>query len=393
MSIAALAYIDSTGYHYSDYPTVLQYFQDQYRAIYGADVYLEADSQDGQWLAVLAQAVYDSLALGAATYSSYSPSTAQGEALSRDVKINGMRRNVASSSSVDLTIVGQAGTTINLGQAEGEDGTKWNLPDSVVIPPGGSITVTALADVKGAVSAGVGTITKIATPTRGWQTVNNPTAANIGDPVETDGELRIRQTQSVALPSRTVLEGIQGAIASITGVSRVRVYENDTNATDTDGLPPHSIAAIVEGGDINTIAATIAAKKTPGGYTHGSIPTVVINSYGLPITIRASRPSYDTITPVITIKALAGYNTSVGDSIIQAVADYINGVAIGGGESKSVEWGDAITAANSVPANATFKITAFTLAGPGGPGSPDVPIAYDHASQCDPLTDITLNVT
>ena len=50
MAISELIYIDSTGFHYPDYPTILAFYQSAYRAIYGADVYLEADSQDGEWL-------------------------------------------------------------------------------------------------------------------------------------------------------------------------------------------------------------------------------------------------------------------------------------------------------------------------------------------------------
>ena len=42
--------IDATGIRAPGYGEVLQYFKDQYRAIYGADTYLEADSQDGQLL-------------------------------------------------------------------------------------------------------------------------------------------------------------------------------------------------------------------------------------------------------------------------------------------------------------------------------------------------------
>ena len=51
--------IDATGIRAPGYGEVLQYFKDQYRAIYGADTYLEADSQDGQLLAVFALAIHE----------------------------------------------------------------------------------------------------------------------------------------------------------------------------------------------------------------------------------------------------------------------------------------------------------------------------------------------
>lgn len=90
MSISNLVWVDNEGYHYSDYPTVLEYFKSQYRAIYGADTYLEDDSQDGQWIAIIATAVYDAMSLGAAVYNSFSPATSLRDALARNVKINGL---------------------------------------------------------------------------------------------------------------------------------------------------------------------------------------------------------------------------------------------------------------------------------------------------------------
>lgn len=384
MSIESLAYIDDTGYHYADYPTILQYYKDAYRTIYGADVYLEEDSQDGQWIAIQASAMYDALALGAAVYNSYSPSGSQGVGLSRNVKINGIARSVPTKSSVDMYIVGTAGTEITDGVVGGD--VNWDLPSSVIIPPSGDITVTAIAQQNGSLQAASGTINKIITPTRGWQSATNPSDAAPGDPVEEDAQLRLRQSISVALPSRTVLEGIEGAIASLSGVTRQRVYENDTDAVNADGIPEHSIAAVVEGGDSTLIAQTIAAKKTPGGFTFGAVATTVINVYGIPVTIRFGRPLYDDFTVAVSIKALPGYTATIGAAISQKVSDYINSVIIGGGASKSVEWGDALSAANSVSGGINYKMVSLTLTGPGGAGAPDVPLLYNHAARCVPAS-------
>ncbi|SPP31636.1 hypothetical protein ARAF_0778 [Arsenophonus endosymbiont of Aleurodicus floccissimus] len=57
-----------------------------------------------------------------------------------------------------------------------------------------------------------------------------------------DNQLRERQRKSVSLPSRTVLEGIQGAISLISGLTRQRGFENDISETDKNGIPPNSIA-------------------------------------------------------------------------------------------------------------------------------------------------------
>ena len=127
--------IDAAGIRAPSYGEVLQYFKDQYRNIYGADTYLEADSQDGQLLAVFAMAIHDANTAAVQVYNAFSPATASGAALSSNVKINGLARGVATRSSVDLRIVGQGGTTISGGVALDGDRVQWELPASVTIPP------------------------------------------------------------------------------------------------------------------------------------------------------------------------------------------------------------------------------------------------------------------
>ncbi|KVC71458.1 hypothetical protein WI73_11610 [Burkholderia ubonensis] len=387
-----VAVIDANGITAPSYAEILDYWQTTYRSIYGQDTYLEPDSKDGQLLAVISTAFNDSNSVAIAVYQSFSPSTAQGAALSSNVKINGIARKVASYSSADLVLVGQAGATITNGAAKDANDVKWLLPTTVTIPPSGTITVTATCATIGAVAARAGTINQIATPAFGWQTVTNPADAAAGAPVEKDAVLRQRQTVSTALPSLTVLDGIIGEVASVPGVTRYVAYENDTDATDANGLPRHSISLVIEGGDATAIANAIAVKKTPGSPTYGTTAVVVTDVYGRPITIKFFRPTAAPIAPTVTLKALAGYTTQTGQQIQQKVSDYINGVQIGGGLSGSVEWGDALTAANSVGGGVTFKLSGLTLSGPRGAGAPDYGLQFNEAASCTPAS-VTLVVT
>lgn len=392
MTSPTAATITPTGITAPTYAQILAYLQTKYQSIYGADIYLEPDSQDGQALAVWALAISDANAATIATYLSFSPSTAQKAALSSNVKINGIARAVPSNSQSDVICIGQAGTVITSGIVQDEAGNNWTLPATVTIPPAGTITVTATCATAGAISATAGQINKIITTTRGWQSVSNPSDAAPGAPVETDAALRAKQKTSTALPSRTVLEGTVGAVANVPGVTRYVAYDNDTKITDANGVPGNHLAMVVEGGDATAIASAIAAHKGPGGGTYGTTSITVLNVYGMPITISLFRPTYDPITVAISLKALPGYTSTIGTSVQQAVSDYVDQVAIGGGPSGTVEWADALTAANSVPGSSTFKLTALTLTGPSGPGAPDVPLAFNHAASCTPAS-VVLTVT
>ena len=49
------------------------------------------------------------------------------------------------------------------------------------------------------------------------------------------------------------------------------MYENYTDTTDGDGIPPHSIWAIVAGGTDADIGAVLYAKKTAGAGFLGDV--------------------------------------------------------------------------------------------------------------------------
>ena len=391
MAIADLVFIDATGFHAPDYPTVLQFLTSEYRSIYGSDTYLEPDSQDGQWLAIQALAIFDTIQVAAAVYNSFSPLNAQSDALSRNVKINGIRRRTATRSSADLLLIGAAGTVITNGQAEDTLGQRWTLPASVTIPTGGSTTVTATAVLIGAMTAAANTINKIATPTLGWQSVNNLAAATAGDPVETDAELRRRQTFSTALPSLSVLDGTIGAVASLPGVTRFRGYENDTSVADSNGIPDHSIAIVVEGGDQQAIGEAIAAKKTPGTGTHGSTVVTTLDEYGLPNQIRFFRPTPATIGVELTIQALSGYTTGFAATIAAEVSAAIQALDIGD---------DVLITKLYVPANlagqaagSTFDITQLRIRkNSGALGTSNLALSFNEIAECNPTTDVTVIV-
>ncbi len=398
MELTDLAYIDENGYFFADYPTFLAYYQEKYRGIYGADVYLEADSQDGQNLAIQAKGAYDTAALGAATYNSFSPSTAQGVGLARVVKINGIKKRVATHSTVDVDIVGTATTTIINGVVQDTLNQKWDLPASVIIPGGGSITVTATAQLEGAISAAAHAVNKIFTPTRGWQTVDNPLAATLGVAVETDPALRIRQAESTANPSLTVLEGTEGAVANVAGVTAVRAYENDTGSTDSNTLPAHSFSIVAEGGDSTEVAQAIQIHKTPGTETYGTTTVVVYDKKGMPISIHFYRPTQVTITATVTISASDEYSDDYDDMIAAAIADAINS---GAASEKGNRIGGTVLitklyAPTYLPGapGQTYDVVSLEIGKNAAPQAGiNIPIAFNEIPVCVAADDITVVVT
>ncbi|EKG0344331.1 baseplate J/gp47 family protein [Salmonella enterica] len=384
-SLGLSAKVTAEGISAPDYQTILSTLISYFQQIYGSDAYLEPDSKDGQMVALMALAIHDANNTAITVYNCFSPATGYGAALTSNVKINGISRKGATNSTVDLLLTGTAGTTIINGSVKDSNNVIWRLPASVVVGVDGTVMVTATCSVSGAVAAQAGTITEINTPTRGWVSVTNPAAATVGTPAETDAELRIRQSQSVALPSITPFEGVDGAIANIAGVTRHKLYENDTGKTDGNGLPPHSISAIVDGGDVTEIARTIRGNKGQGVRTWGKTSVTVPDKYGNPHIISFSRPTDVPVYGKITLTVFAGYTSQIGVQIQQAVADYINRLMIGDQVLLSRIYSPANLGVVS-GGNARYYDIQELLIGksPEAVAAANINIAYDESASCKP---------
>ncbi|HBY8228187.1 TPA: baseplate J/gp47 family protein [Klebsiella pneumoniae] len=387
------ATVTAEGISAPDYQTVLDTITGYFQQIYGSDAYLEPDSKDGQLVALVALAIHDANNTAISVYRSFSPATALGDALTSNVKINGITRRAATNSTVDLLLTGTVGTTITNGSVRDTNGVIWNLPATVVIGTDGTVIATATCSSTGSVAAVAGSVNGINTPTRGWASVTNPLAATVGVAAETDAELRIRQSQSVALASLTPFDAVDGAIANVEGVTRHKLFENDTETTDANGLPPHSISAIVEGGDATEIANTIRSVKGQGVSTYGTTAVIVTDKYGNPYTIRFSRPVDVPIYVSITLKALTGYSSQVGDEIKAAVAAYINSLPIGDSVLLSRVYSPANLGVVS-GGNARYYDIMELLIGRSSDdvAAANVVVAYDESASCS-VDNIVLVVT
>lgn len=384
-------YIDTSGLHIPAYTEIRDSLVEDAKTIFGQDIYLEPDSQDYQYISAVALKINDAFLAAQMVYNSRSPSGSIGTTLDSIVKLNGIKRKSATYSTASVTLTGTAGTVITNGIVGDVSGNNWSLPVTVTIGAGGTVQTTATCQIAGAILASAGDINKIVTPTAGWTGVTN-TIATVGAPVESDGQLRSRQAISTARPSRTMLEGTTGGIAEVPGVTRYRLYENDTNVTDSHGLPAHSITAVVEGGANLDIATAIYQRKGIGCYTNGDISVGIVDSSGRTTNIRFYRPAYVDIKVTVSVKALAGYTTQTTADIKENVMDYLNSLDIGESLTLSALWGAALSAMPNLRAPA-FSITSLTAGKGAGPqGTTDIPIGFNEVTRGS-LANITVNVS
>lgn len=239
------------------------------------------------------------------------------------VSINGVQYSFTSVSDDELSIIE------GLSKAVNPDGYKVSVNESNitldVISESASrsgilvlsdnlttASVTTLADFAtidyGKLIFPNGTITIMITNISGFNAVENLIAPTYGRLQETDVELRHSYLAKSAIRSTRMIDSIcSQLINNVPNVESATGYENDTDDTDEEGRPPHSVEIIVDGGDETSIASIILDKKAAGIQTFGSITVNVATEYGDSIPVSFNRPEYIYVWMKVTLDADKSY--------------------------------------------------------------------------------------
>lgn len=275
--------LDATGLQTATAPELLEELQTAFKAIYGEDVLLDSSTPDGQWLNILVQKGVDVRGLLMQLYNSFNPDNTQGSLLDQRCAINNVFRKAGTFTTVTINVTTDRQLTLqgvddnyNSPEATGftvqdNEGNRFILVNTTTFSQG---TTAALfrAENLGNVVVLPNTITTPVTIVLGVTSINNPSAANeVGADEETDGSLKVRRRQSVAISSFGYLNGLQAALLQLDGVTDAKVYENYTSSTDANGTPAHCIWVVMDGGSTADIANTIYSKKCPGTDMRGNI--------------------------------------------------------------------------------------------------------------------------
>lgn len=324
----------------------------------------------------------------------YNPSNASGPNLDSLVQLNGLTRLPAKASTVILTCTGTNGTIITAGSlvTNASRNIFFSTDVEVTIGISGPVDVAATATEEGARIVLSGTLTTIVNPKSGWSSVVNNNDANIGREVETDEQLRIRRDNSTLSPSQAVVEAIYSNLADTDGVEFARVYVNETDVTDSRGIPSHAISPVVVGGSSSEIAEVIFNRKSAGITSFGNTLINVVDIQGFSYPISFVRP--DEIEIYLAVTVTAGNNFPVDGA--QQIKDAILAYAAGGAdELGAIDFGnqdgfppgaDVIfsrlyTPINSVPGHQVDSLFIDTSASPIG--TSNITINYDEVSSWD----------
>jgi uncharacterized phage protein gp47/JayE len=181
----------------------------------------------------------------------------------------------------------------------------YNAVDINTAAGGDLVDQLFFSEEPGPIRAPSGTLTVIANPVIGFLAITNPLDAELGFLQETDQALRTRWRSQLARMGSGTVDAIRADVLQVANF--VRVYENDTDFVDAQGLPPHSFETMVLGGENQVIAQAIFDTKPAGIKAYGEINVAVVDQQGAGHNIGFSRPTEVKIYLRVALSYLAGH--------------------------------------------------------------------------------------
>lgn len=318
--------LTETGFERTRLIDRLADIQSKARAIFGQEMDLSSDTMDGQHIGLFAETIADLDELAEMVWLSFDPDLSSNNSLSRLVKLNGIERSLGAYSVATLTLTGTPQMLIPAGSVIGNANGTVTVYTSVDarLDDSGVATVTASPDSIGVINAVTNSLTVIKSPIYGWASVTNAQPMVIGKLRETDQALRLRRRGSVSKGNRNMVEALWAALSDLQGVIEVSVLENFTPNYGSRGLPPHSIHAVVLGGDAQQIAQTIWINKTGGTVLAGQQTEIIIDGLGNEQFIKYTRPINVPVKIEVVINAKVGWSYNTTNVIKKTLVNWIN---------------------------------------------------------------------
>ena len=325
-----------------------------------------------------------------------------------------LTRQAATFATVQATVTGTIGATLPAGsQVKSSDGTIWASTTAVVYGAGGTAPVTFQSITAGSVpAAGVNDL-KIYQQVPNWVAVSNSAPSSPGTDTENRVEFETRRAASVQIGGVGQAANVRAAIANVTGVTDLFVYNNGGDTAINYGttsypIPAHSIAISVTGGANTDIATAINSKldcgcgmSTSAGL--GTLVTVNVQdtvNYVAPYPtypVRFIRPANTSIYITVNVANLSTLPANYIQQVQAAVATaFASGFASADGTisvPRARIGGQIIAAEFSAPILALGNITPVTLfiaTTPAPSSGASVTMGIDQQPVC-PALNVTVN--
>lgn len=244
-----MAGVGEQGFIRKSREEILSELEEGYKTLLGGDIDLSIVSEDGIRMRILADELDKIHQLAEKVFYSNFTHTAFGVSLDLVLNPLGSERQPAKRSIVVLRFSGVDGAVVPAGViCQTVNGLLFITIEFGVLS-GGHVDLNAQAleisyGLNGNLNAN--SITTINTAVSGIDLVTNPEPSRGGRAIETDSEYLNRFIQE-GVNGGSSAASVQGVLNNVPSVLNAIVYENNTDFTDVDERPPHSMEAVIEG--------------------------------------------------------------------------------------------------------------------------------------------------
>lgn len=319
-----MAGLTSSGFTRKTLDEILESIKTRLRSTFGSGTDTNEDEAVMQSITPQAIEIEESWQSQKLIYDQMNPAAAEGVALDNIGAITGTPRIAGKNSTVLVDATGNEGATIAIGfqRSVQDTGEIFELTSEVglqTLPAVGSqplqFLMTALND--GPVLA-VATTLNVGSLPAGITNIINSVDATPGTLNETDEEYRISRKERLAGIGKGTVAAIKAGLTEVPDIISRTVLENDTDVTDSNGLPANSVRCIVEGGASQDIIDSIGENKGSGTGTFG----IQTGTYTDPTDGQEFTINYDIVSAVNIYVAVvvtekdSGYPAN-GDELIK----------------------------------------------------------------------------
>jgi uncharacterized phage protein gp47/JayE len=293
----------------------------------------------GQLNGIMLAPIADAWMQLASLYNGMDPDQATGAQLTNLGAITGALRNPASPTTVLCTVNVNSGFNQAVGtmfaSISGNPTALFANAVAVVSVGGGVLTGIEFKAVNnGPTQALAGTLTVIAAPISGWNSITNPTDGAPGTLIQGDPSFRQKRNASLSAAGTSTVDAIRADVlekmqppTTTTDTVSCTVLHNESDITDANNLPPHTIEVIAFQlgaitADDQALAALILISKTGATGTYGLTGQNATDSQGNVEFVRFTRPS--PLTLYIAITVIVNAATFPADGITQVKNALLN---------------------------------------------------------------------
>lgn len=326
--------LTETGFKRRTFAEILDDKIEKCKELFGDDINTEENTPLGKFIRINAydQSITEEEA--EKIYYSIFPNTAVGTSLDRLCVFAGISRNPATASRYVVKATGTENTVIPQGfLVSTESGVEFATIQDYTIGSDGTVDMTVECTQSGDIgNVNFAEINLIVNPVADVEKAVGVSLITKGDEAESDYELRQRFSSAKEGLGLCNEVSIRAAVMRIPTVKSAGIIVNETDQTDSKGLPPRSFECYVYGGENyeDEIANAIYEKKPLGIKTHGTITKSVTDIGGHTHTIKFSHTTTKTVYVQIVLTTSSEFEGTNGYSEIKDnVENYIDSLGVG----------------------------------------------------------------